>query len=133
MKMLPVIYLASPYSYYTKIPLLARIVRWWRKREVTRIAALLTEKEQVALVLPITQSGEMSKFLKDKNSGFVRWSMIDLSFIAKSNGVWIVTMPGWDTSIGVTAEIEFARKQGLPVLYIDPLTLKKTSKPARVK
>lgn len=32
----------------------------------------------------------------------------------------VLTVPGWSTSEGVAAEIEYAKKVNMPIAYIDP-------------
>jgi hypothetical protein len=40
-------------------------------------------------------------------------------FIAQ--GLIVITLPGWDASKGVAAEIQLAKELGLPIYYVRPL------------
>lgn len=130
-----VTYLASPYSYYSDIPILGSIIsaviRYLRYKKITKVAAILTENFPVALILPITQSHQLQHYMSEVDTGFSKWESIDLGFIAASKEVWVVTMSGWKESVGVQAEIKFARKHKIPVRYVHPDTLKITRRPSR--
>lgn len=121
------VYLASPYSYKSKIPGLAWLIRWCRYRTITKIAAILTELQSVALILPITQSYHMSKYMSCRDTGFSAWADIDLTFVSIVEEVWVIKMDGWKESIGVQAEIAYALSINKPVRYFDPTTLEEQS------
>jgi len=48
------------------------------------------------------------------------WERLDKCFIAHCKRVIVVTLDGWKESVGVTAEIEYAKELGIPIEYIDP-------------
>lgn len=77
------------------------------------------------MFLPITQSAMMAKYNPALRDGtFAAWKKVDLKVISKCDEVWVVKMIGWKESVGVTAEIKFARKKGIKVKFIDPVSLK---------
>jgi uncharacterized protein DUF1937 len=43
------------------------------------------------------------------------WQHFDRAIIQKSDGLEVLMLPGWRRSVGVTAEINFAR--GLPIAF----------------
>lgn len=47
------------------------------------------------------------------------WQNFDRKYISVSHSMYVIRIPGWDTSIGVTAEIELARVYDIPVYYVD--------------
>lgn len=112
------IYLASPYSHKD------RQIEKFRYKEITRIAAKLHKKYPYAFILPITQSHELKNWEPSLGGSFVKWRDRDLHFISKSDEVWVVLMEGWLESIGVQAEIEFAKECNIPVKHINPETLR---------
>jgi len=107
------IYLASPYS--DKDPK----VQTSRYKLITKVAAYLTLNTGNCFFLPITQSYQLVKMIPALGGSFANWRDIDLYAISKSDEVWVVTMDGWKESVGVTAEIKFAIKSGIPVKYFD--------------
>jgi hypothetical protein len=146
MKLTKLVYIASPYTYKgIGIRLCKRkIMQKKRYEEVTRVAGLLEEKYPYAFILPITMSHNTAKHMKVKNNGeFKYWARRDLTYINKCDELWVVTMPGWDESIGVIEEIKFAEEQiasGLSgitsrclVKYVDPKTLRISKRPNGVK
>jgi hypothetical protein len=50
------------------------------------------------------------------------WSRIDMQFIDLAERVVVYCIEGWRQSTGVTAKIKYARKTGVPVLYLNPTT-----------
>jgi hypothetical protein len=43
------------------------------------------------------------------------WAEYDKMFISRVDEFWVLKIPGWDRSVGVTAEIKFAREIGKPI------------------
>lgn len=128
---LRVIYLASPYSYTSKIPGVSWIVRKYRERLITQIAGRLHDSNpDVAFILPITQSHRVARYMKTNSTAFSAWADRDLEFIRRSDEVWVVLMSGWDRSIGVKAEIKFALGHDIPVKYLNSSTLNQEVKPS---
>lgn len=46
------------------------------------------------------------------------WKRIDTAMLASSVGMRVLMMPGWEKSVGVTAEIEIAKELGIPVEFV---------------
>ena len=113
------IYLASPYSHPS------RKVEKEREKEINRIGAELQARTGHALFPPITVSAHFKKLLPHKfGTSFSAWKDIDLTVVSKSDEVWVVKMSGWKDSIGVQAEIEYANDNEIPVMYINPKSLR---------
>ena len=51
------------------------------------------------------------------------WQRIDLDFLAMCSEVVVLTLAGWEQSIGVQAEIAAARTLGKPVSFLEPVGL----------
>lgn len=48
------------------------------------------------------------------------WEQYCYELLARCDRMIVLTIDGWDTSKGVTGEIEYCRKHGIPITYIDP-------------
>lgn len=48
------------------------------------------------------------------------WYRFDLVFLRRCDSVTVLTLPGWEQSIGVNIEIDQAKRLGIPVYYLDP-------------
>lgn len=48
------------------------------------------------------------------------WKEFDLAFVRVCKNLYVITLPGWGTSTGVTDEIKNANELGIPITYIDP-------------
>lgn len=115
------VYLCSPYTNKS------RHIMDYREEQVSITAARLTHKLGVTFFLPITQSARMSSLMPGLfGHTFATWKDIDLDAIDHSDEVWVLKLPGWRESIGVTAEINHAKKKGKPVKYINHKTSKIT-------
>lgn len=108
------VYVCSPFSHKFK-----KVMRD-REKEINRIAAELIYKYKVALFLPITQSAPLERIIPALGGSFEKWRDIDLEWVKTCDELWVVMMEGWKDSIGVTAEIEYARELKKDVRFIDP-------------
>lgn len=41
-------------------------------------------------------------------------------FMSRCDKVVVLTIDGWETSVGVAGEIEYAKKNNMPIVYINP-------------
>lgn len=115
------IYLASPYSHKEKV------IMTQREREITVIAGkLFAQKRATAIFCPITQSAPITRVTKTLLGCWQTWQVNDLAFIDSCTELWIATMPGWLESVGVQAELEYAKQLGKPIKLLDPDTLELT-------
>lgn len=48
------------------------------------------------------------------------WRDYDLGMLSRCSKLYVLKLPGWDTSTGVSAEIAKAKELNLPIEYIDP-------------
>jgi hypothetical protein len=51
------------------------------------------------------------------------WSGLDKHFMDRCDYMIVYKLPGWETSIGVAAELAYAKEIGLNVQYIDPIKI----------
>jgi len=129
MKLTKMVYIASPYSGYHWLGIVNFFIRLKRYLQVTRLIGKLQDKYPYAFIGPITQSHHTSKYMKSKCSLFKSWRLRDLTYISRCDEVWVCTLEGWDESVGVLAEIEFAKNiHRCKVKYLDPDTLKLSRK-----
>jgi hypothetical protein len=54
------------------------------------------------------------------NIVFSFWKEQDLSFVNWCDELWIVMLPGWQKSVGVTEEIQEAIRLGKKIVYLEP-------------
>jgi len=53
------------------------------------------------------------------NTDFESWKTFDLEMLEKSDEVWVLMLDGWTESVGVKQEIEYAKKLGKIIRYIE--------------
>lgn len=103
------IYLASPYSHNDST------IREKRFDAVCEAAArMMCEGELV--FTPIGHSHPISVFGTPKGWDF--WGKFDCWFIKRCDKVVVLMLEGWETSVGVSAEIALANQFGKPVEYL---------------
>ena len=105
------IYLASPYSDPDPAVKAQRF-------DVACEAAAALMRQGHMVFSPIAHTHPIARF--DLPGGWHFWAAYDRAFIQWCDELWVLTLPGWDASVGVTAEIEFADMLGKPKRYIDP-------------
>jgi nucleoside 2-deoxyribosyltransferase len=105
-------YLASPYSHVSPV------VRQLRYEIVNAFAAHLIQ--QGYHVLEPIVSCHNKALLYRLPIGYDYWRQRDRKLIDRSDGVIVVTMPGWKTSQGVQDEITYASRTKKPVYFLDP-------------
>ena len=105
------IYLASPYTSPDKNQ---RICRYG---EVCLMTAQLL-REGHLVFSPIAHSHPLAGYGLPVEFEF--WQRHCLSFLETwATDLWVLTLSGWQESLGVTAEIRFAREHGLPVSLVN--------------
>lgn len=124
-KRLPIIYCASPYSAKnTTNEKIKSLIEETRAIAITQIIGKLEDKHECAFIGPITQSHHTGQYRKKRDGAFEQYKNIDLTYISICDEVWVVMLPGWEESVGVTTEVQFANEKGIPVKYINPETLR---------
>lgn len=48
------------------------------------------------------------------------WEKMCEAFVSASSKVVVIMLPGWEDSVGLTAELELAKKLGLEIEWLDP-------------
>lgn len=110
------IYLASPYSHRLGSVRLDRTV------QVCRITARLIERNQL-VYSPIAASTRLTEY-GDMADTWNQWREYDREFLSKCDVLYVATMPGWRESVGVSCEIAWAKRFGMPIFMLDPDTLR---------
>ena len=90
----------------------------WRADISDRIAADLFVHGRI-IFAPISAWHHIAR-KHDLPGTFERWSELDEEFIKISTKLLIITLPGWEDSVGVAGEIKLANKYNVPIEYIDP-------------
>jgi len=116
------IYLASPYSHPDQA------VEQARFDAVCQAAAALMRRGHLVFS-PIAHSHAIARFGLPTDWAF--WQRYDRAFLAWCDELWVLTLPGWEQSAGVQAEMRIAREMGKPVRLIDAVTLTTENTPAR--
>jgi len=105
-------YLASPLTHADPL------VRFSRQYQARRHTKWLIKKG-VNVFSPIAYTAAIG--LNDLPFDWNYWGRMCLEQVAAAQAVLVLMIPGWDTSVGVTAEIAHARKLRKPVWYLQPL------------
>lgn len=107
----PLTYLASPYSHADYE------VEEERYKAVTRAAAWLIKEKGWNVFSPITHSHPL-RILGGLKGNFDFWKRFDTEYLSVARRLVVLQIPGWEESVGVTAEIDIATAQGTEVLFM---------------
>ena len=107
------IYLASPYSSPDPAVMQDRYER------ALAVAAMLTNKGQV-VYSPIVHYHPMA-CVHDLPRDFSFWAKINFWMISRADSLYVLKLGGWQESVGVAAEIDYARKMRKQVVYLEPI------------
>lgn len=111
-------YIASPFTYKTRIPLLRPIMEFIRFIQISYYAAKLEHRHpDVAFILPITMSYVTQKLYPTLGGEWSSWAARDKTYIHDCDVMAVIMMKGWETSTGVKAEIEYCRERQIPIIY----------------
>jgi len=90
-------------------------IRELRFRECAQFAAKLA-MEGYVVIAPIAHSHPLAIY-GGLRGDWDSWRKQDEAFIRASKEVLVPKVRGWDTSVGIRAEIDFARSLGIPVVF----------------
>lgn len=106
-------YLASPYSHPNPI------IRNQRFDAACKAAAKLMQAGYVVFS-PIAHSHPIEQHFGGQIESFDFWMKQDLAVLAASCRLMVLTLDGWEQSRGVAAELEYARKNAIPISFVEP-------------
>jgi hypothetical protein len=101
------IYLASPYTSGDSSIMEERAV----------LAAKFTAdslRDGHHIYSPIVHCHELAKH-HELPKDFTFWRNYNFAMLSKASALWVLTLDGWDVSIGVLEEIELATKLSIPM------------------
>ena len=110
-----VYYFASPYTSD------CAYIREQRYLDVIKVATDLIRLD-FTLIEPIAMSHQHAQRFGLPGT-YAFWQKRDRKFIDLCDAVMVCLLDGWDQSIGVADEIEYAKSQGKPVYYLNPVEL----------
>jgi len=105
------IYLASPYSHKDLNIIEERV------NKINKLCARLLNKG-INVFSPISHSHEIQK-TENLPHTWDFWKDFDIMFLERCDELWVFKQKGWETSKGVKAEIEIAKKLNLRIKYLE--------------
>ncbi len=99
------IYLASPFAHSSSA------VRDARLEAVRHVCGKLVNEGKIVLS-PLVYAGELAMRGFHAPQGWYAW---DLQFLARSDELLVLQLPGWEDSKGVLVEIAAAQARNLPI------------------
>lgn len=89
-----------------------------RYEAVTLVAGDLMNRHHV-VYSPITHNHPIAE-RTDLPRTWDFWKLFDLPMLDLSESLFVLCLPGWKKSTGVTAEIEYAKSKNIPIVYMEP-------------
>jgi|SRR5271157_3699643 len=106
------IYLSSPYTHENPF------VRSQRFLESARACAWILTKLRLVVFGAIAYAESFNSYKLPMEWEF--WADFDTVYISGSKEVWVLCLPGYTNSMGVTTEVKIARELGRKVVYVIP-------------
>lgn len=110
--MMPLTYLASPYTHENRQVILMRT------RAAEKAAAKLMQAGHVVFS-PIAHSHAIAEHLGNHVDGAF-WKVQDEPYLRMCDRMVVLTLPGWEQSKGVSYELAVARERGIPIEFMEP-------------
>lgn len=111
-------YLACPYHHENPI------IKEQRLRIVTEVAAEM-HKQGSYVYSPLTHNHKLSEL--GVKGTWETWCHFDLEMLSRCDKLIVLTLPGWEVSRGVQAEIAHAKELSLPIQFLEHSTLAASS------
>lgn len=106
------IYIASPYSH----PDYRRMIK--RYEEVRAYTSECLKSGEV-VYSPINDNHPIAAH-HDMPTDWAFWARVDKTFIRNASKLRVYMMDGWDKSVGLKAEVEYAKELGMEIEYVQP-------------
>lgn len=82
-----------------------------------KLAELHVKYPGCSFIAPMVQDYQLLKHIKT-TATWEDWGKHCKAIIPRCDEVWVLQYDGWDTSVGVAAEIECARENKVPVRFV---------------
>lgn len=106
-----VVYVASPYNHPDDD------YRYLNFLKVSKYSARMIANGHV-VISPIAYGHPLLSY-SEMPYDFEFWSNFCLSILNKCDELHVLTLDGWDKSRGVLEEIEYAKKMGIEIKYVE--------------
>jgi len=103
-------YVASPYTHVDEN------IREKRFKDAQIASIHLIVHHRIWAFSPIAYNHPM--VIEDIPTDWDFWEDCDKSFLDHCDAVIVLTIPGWEESLGVIDELKYARELGIPSFYI---------------
>lgn len=107
------VYLAIPYTHREKHIRIARAL------VANVVAGRLMKNLEINIFSPISHSHAIAEAC-DMPTDFGFWKKYDEEILKMCSGMIVLTVRGWDESVGVASEIAFATLHNIPISYLNP-------------
>ncbi len=107
------VYLAAPYTHRCKM------TQQMRFHAINIVAAYLMKELGLFIFSPISHSHPIAEDGEIPTT-WEFWRPYDEEILRCCGRMIVLTLPGWEESKGVQAEIEIATKLGIDISYLDP-------------
>lgn len=83
-----------------------------------KLADLHVTFHEHTFIAPMVQDYQLLKHMT-VTATWEDWGKHCRAIIPRCDEVWVLKYPGWATSVGVAGEIQCAKENGVPVVYLE--------------
>lgn len=105
------IYLASPYSHEDKLIMKTRYLL------ALECCAVLFSKD-ISVFSPIVHCHEIAERYNLRTDA-IFWAKYNMDMLRRSDGLYVLSIEGWERSRGVAYEMRMAGEMRLPIAFIN--------------
>lgn len=93
-----------------------------RPTVIAYVAQLHLAYPEHTFIVPMIQDYQLLPYMPRAEATWADWGRHCRALIEHSDQVWVLKYDGYDTSVGVQAEIAHAGLKGVPVFLVDPIS-----------
>lgn len=106
-------YLASPYSHKDEV------IKHKRKVAASNVIIKLMQQHIYAVSPIVHNTTLVDDWQSELDTNWDFWIDYDFAMLASCRSMLVLTIDGWKESVGVTAEIAYAKKLGKTIKYVN--------------
>jgi len=113
------VYLASIYSVPHEDGTPPTIQEMKERTAIATKKAAEIMQEGYNVFSPLSHSDPIADYMPERfRTSHNFWLSVDCDMLKRCDELWVLMLPGWERSYGISQEIEFAEENNIPIKFI---------------